>query len=128
MVLLDTDVLVDCLRGIPQAKAWLEQASTEVLGIPGVVAMELLIGCRNRAEIEKLQKFLSAFSNVWPDAAEFAQAYELLAGHRLTSGLGIPDCLIAAMSLIRKARLYTFNLKHFQVISGIDVQEPYSRQ
>jgi predicted nucleic acid-binding protein len=128
MVLVDTDVLVDCLRGIPQAKAWLEQASTEVLGIPGVVAMELLIGCRNRAEIEKLQSFLSAFSIVWPDAAEFAQAYELLAEHRLTSGLGIPDCLVAAMSLTRKARLYTFNLKHFQVISGIDVQEPYSRQ
>lgn len=58
MVLVDTDVLVDCLRGTPPAKAWLERASTEVLGIPGVVAMELLIGCRNRAEIEKLQKFL----------------------------------------------------------------------
>ena len=112
----------------PPAKAWLERASTEVLGIPGVVAMELLIGCRNRAEIEKLKNFLSAFSIVWPDAAEFAQAYELLAEHRLTSGLGIPDCLIAAMSLIRKARLYTFNLKHFQVIPGIDVEEPYSRQ
>jgi predicted nucleic acid-binding protein len=128
MVLVDTDELVDCLRGTPPAKAWLEHASTEVLGIPGVVAMELLIGCRNRAEIEKLQKFLSTFSIVWPDAAEFAQAYELLAEHRLTSGLGIPDCLVAAMSLTRKARLYTFNLKHFQVISGIDVQEPYSRQ
>jgi predicted nucleic acid-binding protein len=128
MVLVDTDVLVDCLRGTPPAKAWLERASAEVPGIPGVVAMELLIGCRNRAEIEKLQNFLSAFSIVWPDAAEFAQAYELLAEHRLTSGLGIPDCLIAAMSLIRKARLYTFNLKHFQVISGVDVQEPYSRQ
>jgi predicted nucleic acid-binding protein len=62
------------------------------------------------------------------DAAEFARAYELLAEHRVTSGLGIPDCPIAAMSLIRKARLYTFNLKHFQVIPGIDVQEPYSRQ
>jgi hypothetical protein len=79
-------------------------------------------------KIEKLQTFLSAFSIVWPDAAEFAQAYELLAEHRLTSGLGIPDCLVAARSLTRKARLYTFNLKHFQVISGIDVQEPYSRQ
>ena len=73
MVLVDTDVLVDCLRGTPPAKAWLERASAEVLGIPGVVAMELLIGCRNRAEIEKLQNFLSAFSIVWPDAAEFAQ-------------------------------------------------------
>jgi predicted nucleic acid-binding protein len=90
--------------------------------------MELLIGCRNRAEIQHLQRFLDTFSIVWPDASEFARAYELLAEHRLTSGLGIPDCLVAAMALVRRARLYTFNSKHFRVIPGVDAQEPYSRQ
>jgi hypothetical protein len=94
------------------------------LGLPGVVAMELLIGCRNRAEIQHLQKFLNTFSIVWPDASEFARAYELLAEHRLTSGLGIPDCLVAAMALVRKARVYTFNSKHVRVIPGVDAQEP----
>jgi hypothetical protein len=33
-----------------------------------------------------------------------AQAHELLAEHRLTSRRGIPDCSIAAMSLVRKPR------------------------
>jgi predicted nucleic acid-binding protein len=73
---LDTDVLVDCLRGA---------------------------------------------------TAEFEQAYALLARHRLTSGLSIPDYLIAAMALSHSARLYTFNLKHFQVIAGLDAQTPYTR-
>ena len=54
--------------------------------------MELLVGCRNRAELQHLQKFLSTFSVLWPEASEFSQAYELLAAHRLSSGLGIPDC------------------------------------
>jgi predicted nucleic acid-binding protein len=103
MVLVDTDVLVDCLRGTYPAKAWLEHASTEVLGIPGVVAMELLIGCHNRAE-SSFRNSSSRFQLFGLDAAEFAQACELLAAHRLTSGLGIPHCLIAAMSLVRKAR------------------------
>lgn len=31
------------------------------------------------------------------------------------------------MALNRAARLYTFNLKHFRVGPGLDVQEPYSR-
>ena len=128
MVLIDTDVVVDCLRGTAPSREWLQRASTEVLGLPGVVAMELLIGCRNRAEIQYLQKFLNTFSIVWPDASEFARAYELLAEHRLTSGMGIPDCLVAAMALVRKARVYTFNSKHFRVIPGVDAQEPYSRQ
>jgi predicted nucleic acid-binding protein len=128
MVLVDTDVVVDCLRGTAPSREWLQRTSTEALGLPGVVAMELLIGCRNRAEIQHLQKFLDTFSIVWPDASEFARAYELLAEHRLTSGLGIPDCLVAAMALVRQARLYTFNSKHFRVIPGVDAQEPYSRQ
>ena len=128
MVLVDTDVVVDCLRGTAPSREWLQRTSTEALGLPGVVAMELLIGCRNRAEIQHLQNFLNTFSIVWPDASEFARAYELLAEHRLTSGLGIPDCLVAAMALVRKARVYTFNSKHFRVIPGVDAQEPYSRQ
>jgi predicted nucleic acid-binding protein len=128
MVLVDTDVVVDCLRGTAPSREWLQRTSTEPLGLPGVVAMELLIGCRNRAEIQHLQRFLDTFSIVWPDASEFARAYELLAEHRLTSGLGIPDCLVAAMALVRRARLYTFNSKHFRVIPGVDAQEPYSRQ
>lgn len=127
MILVDTDVLVDCLRGTTPAREWLDRMAAEVLGIPGIVAMELLIGCRNRAELERVQQFLNKFLVAWPEAAEFAGAYDLLAAHRLTSGLGIPDCIIGAMSISRKARLYSFNAKHFQTIPGLDVQEPYSR-
>jgi len=60
--------------------------------------------------------------------AEFAKAYELLAAHWLSSRLSIPDCLIAAMALTRSARLYTFNLKHFKAVPGLDVQQPYARE
>jgi len=125
--LLDTDVLVDCLRGMPAAGAWLEQSEAEAFQVPGVVAMELLMGCQNKTELERTTRFLHAFDIAWPEASEFAQAYELLAARRLNSGLGIPDCLIAAMALARSARLYTFNLRHFQTIEGLDVQSPYTR-
>lgn len=126
-VFLDTDVLVDCLRGTAAARRWLEASVGETFYVPGSVAMELLVGCQNQADLQRTQKFLGAFEIVWPEAAEFAKAYELLATHRLTSGLSIPDCLIASLALSRSARLYTFNLKHFRVIAGLDAQEPYSR-
>ena len=74
MILVDTDVLVDCLRGTAPAKRWLEETPAEGLGIPGIVAMELLLGCRNRVELQNLQRFLSTFSVAWPDASEFEQA------------------------------------------------------
>jgi len=98
MILLDTDVLVDCLRGVSVAQRWLASAAKESFGIPGVVAMELLMGCRHQADVERLQKFLGTFRVLWPDASEFARAYDLLAALRLSTGLSIPDCLIAAMA------------------------------
>ena len=127
MVFVDTDVLIECLRGSVTARNWLQGAPKETFGIPGVVAMELLMGCRNQPDLQQTRKFLSTFTVAWPEASEFAAAYELLATHRLASGLGIPDCLIAAMALARGVRLYTFNLKHFKIISGLDVQQPYPR-
>jgi hypothetical protein len=126
-VFLDTDVLIDCLRGLPPALDWLTGAASETFQVPGIVAMELVVGCRDRADLERTQRFLEGFDVVWPEAGDFVQAYELLAEHHLASNLGIPDCLIAAMALSRSVRLYTFNLRHFSVVPSLDAQVPYAR-
>src|SRR5271170_1508471 len=89
MVLIDTDVLVECLRGSTAANNWLRSLSKEPFAIPGIAAMELIVGCRNQAELQQIRKFLGAFAVAWPDAAESAQAYELLTTHRLASGISI---------------------------------------
>ena len=126
-VCLDTDVLVDCLRGLREAQIWLQSKTGEKFVVPGVVAMELLMGCQNQSDLTRTQTFLSSFYVAWPEAHEFAHAYNLLAAHRLSSGLSIPDCLVAAMALERSLSLYTFNVKHYRVVSGLNVQEPYQR-
>ena len=126
--LIDTDVLIDILRGTPPAQAWLISMPATTFAIPGMVAIELLIGCRNQPELRRVQQFLNTFNIAWTEAVECAHAYDLLAAHRLTSGLNIPDSLVAAMALTRSATLYTFNLRHFRIIAGLDVQEPYARR
>jgi predicted nucleic acid-binding protein len=86
---LDTDVLIDCLRGMPAARAWLEQSEAEAFQVPGVVVMELLMGRQNKAELVRTTRFLHAFDIAWPEASEFAQAFELLVACCLNSSLGI---------------------------------------
>lgn len=54
-------------------------------------------------------------------------AHELLITYRLAYGVGIPDCLIAAMMIQRQGQLLTFNLKHYQAFPCLDVREPYLR-
>lgn len=126
-VLLDTDILVDYLRGFAPALEWLRQSSSDIYQIPGIVAMELVIGSRNNSQLQAVRELLSSYEVVWPEPKEFAHAFDLLAEHRLRGGMGIPDCLVAAMTLNRSATLYSFNIKHFRVVSGLDVREPYSR-
>ncbi len=89
--------------------------------------MELVSGCRNQADLKRIQTFLTQFPVTWPEAQESQLAYDLLIEHRLRDGLTIPDALIAAMALTRAATLYTFNLKHFSPIRGLQVATPYVR-
>lgn len=41
--------------------------------------------------------------------------------------MGLIDALIAACAVGRSATLCTFNVKHYQVISGLSLEQPYSR-
>jgi predicted nucleic acid-binding protein len=51
MILLDSDVLIDLLRKYPPAAAWFNALhGDEELMVSGYVVMELIQGCRNKAE------------------------------------------------------------------------------
>ncbi len=51
MILLDSDVLIDLLRKYPPAMAWFDAlGEDEELAVSGYVVMELIQGCRNKAE------------------------------------------------------------------------------
>ena len=62
--IVDTDVLIDVGRNIEEAIASLaqiEQQSPPTISV--VTQMELLIGCRSKAELRKLERFYSAFTS-----------------------------------------------------------------
>ncbi len=70
-LLLDTDVLVDYLRGREEAAAYLE-ARTEVLLISAITVAELYAGVREGEESRRLAQFLGAFEII-PLNAEIAR-------------------------------------------------------
>jgi predicted nucleic acid-binding protein len=51
--LVDTDVLIDILRGTVAAQSWLASTPMTTFAIPSVVAMELVMGCRNQVELRR---------------------------------------------------------------------------
>lgn len=122
---LDTDVIIDCLRGKPETIEWLTNNNTSKFYIPAVVAMELIVGSQNKSDQTRIRRFINQFEIIWHTEADTKLAFNLLLTHKLSNGLSIPDCLIAATAIQRDFTLYTFNLKHFRIIANLDAKSPY---
>lgn len=61
-LLVDTDILIDVSRGIPVAINRLQsEANNSTLTISSVTQMELIVGCRNKTELQNLEKFLRRY-------------------------------------------------------------------
>ncbi len=63
--LVDTDIIIDSGRGVIEADNCLNNIkATSSLAICVVTQMELMVGCRNKAELRTLEKFLKKFQVV----------------------------------------------------------------
>jgi predicted nucleic acid-binding protein len=126
MILLDTDILIDIQRGVPQALDWFRMLP-EIPAIPGLVAMEIIQSAQNRLQQENSLRFLRPFQVVWPGPADGATALDLFVRHHLGNSLGLIDALIAATAIGLGTPLHTFNQKHFGCVEDLTIVRPYLR-
>jgi len=127
MILLDTDVMIDLLRQYPPAVAWLDSLGEEEIILPGFVVMELIQGCRNKAEQEKVERELGTYGVVWPSPETCNEALSVFTRYHLSHGLGILDALIGQMAVALGLPLYTFNQKHYAPIPNLKTVQPYKK-
>ena len=81
--------------------------------------MELIVGCRNKTELQNLAKFLRRFQILKLSERISEKSVDLLEQYRLSHGLLIPDALIAATALENKETFITKNQKDFRFINGL---------
>ena len=125
-MLLDTDILIDILRGHEPAVEWF--AELELLPrIPGFVAMELVQDADNKNRIERAMKLISPLAIAWPSASACDRALADFKTYHLSHSLGLLDALIAATAIELSMPLLTFNAKHYRVVDGLEIRQPYTR-
>jgi tRNA(fMet)-specific endonuclease VapC len=124
-MVLDTDVLIEILRGDSRAGEWLASVESLVIGIPVIVWMEILVGARDKQEQRGFIEQLAGYTILHLESGDSERARQWFEQFHLSHGVGILDCLIAAIAIRLSKPFYTFNLKHFQVIPGLEVQAPY---
>lgn len=117
-ILVDTDVMVDFLRGDPKAVALVQTHSTRII-LSSIVAAELYAGARGDEELSKLDSLISIF-RVVPVSVELARAGGLYRrDYAKSHGLGLADAIIAATAEAENADLKTLNTKHYPMIRGL---------
>jgi len=117
MLLLDTNILIDVLRGEPPALAWLEQQERPLISV--ISWIEVLVGCRE-GESGRVEAWLDTFPRLPLNDAIALESVRLRQRH----GLKIPDAIILATARCADLSLATRNSRDFPLALG-DVVHPY---
>lgn len=118
--IVDTDILVDVGRQVPEAVRYLEvleQSATPM--ISAVTEMELIVGCRNKTELRRAEHFLRRFRVLPLDEQVSDTAAALLRQYTLSHGLAIPNALIAATALALDHAFVTKNQRDYRFLTGL---------
>jgi len=122
LTVVDTDILIDAARQISEAVDCLARMERQsVLAISVITQMELLVGCRNKAELRDIERFLQHFQVLKLNALMCDTAVELLRKYRLSHGLMIPDALIAATAMTMNLPFISKNQRDYRFISGLQL-------
>lgn len=118
-LLIDSDVIIDYLRGNELAMNYLETQSLRNLYLSAVTVAELYAGVREGKERVTLSHFFDAFE-VLPVSYEIAiQGGLWRRDYGKSHGTGLVDAIIAATTVSAKLSLVTLNKKHYPMLSNV---------
>ena len=117
--LFDTNVLVDYLNAVPQARTELQRYTEKAISI--ITWMEVMVGATGDVE-DATRSFLSGFDIVAVDEVIAECAVSLRRSHRIK----LPDAVIWATAQAHGMLLVTRNTKDFPV-GDPGVRAPYGR-
>lgn len=123
-VLVDTDIMVDFLRGNPNAVTLIKKYSDRII-LSSLVIAELYAGAKGDEELTILDDLVSLFQII-PVSIAIAKAGGLYKNNYAKShGIGIADAIIAATAQSENAALITLNIKHYPMIENL--KPPYTK-
>lgn len=109
--LVDTDVLIDHLRG---ARSF-ERPGDATIHHSVVTRAELMAGSAD--QVAAVRRLLSAFREL-PISGSVADAAGAI---RRESGIGLADALIAATAILNDLELWTRNVRDFERVNGLRI-------
>jgi len=119
MVIIDTNVIIESMKGSEKTIEILEKIGLENIAISSISEMELYVGALNKKELHFIKKRLEKIEIFDFDKRISRKSAELVFGFSKSHNLDIPDSIIAATCLVYDIPLFTYNTKDFKFIPGL---------
>ena len=123
MVLLDSDILIDYLRGLSAARNYFKSVDAAAISVVSVT--ELVSGARNDEEEAAMNELFSTMHMVGIDETIAREAGRLRRQFLRSHNVETADALIAATSILHRLQLVTLNRRHYPMLA--DVLVPYRK-
>ena len=130
MYILDTNTLIYYFKGLGEIASHLLSKPPKTIGIPAIVLFELEVGIAKSIAPKKRQKQLEnmvSVVNILPFGHDEARRAAMIRADLEKRGvtIGPYDVLIAGTALANKGILVTHNVREFQRIAGLQVEDWY---
>lgn len=112
MVLVDTNIVVDFLRGTPAATAWFDELGDRP-AISAISVLELFAGARSQRDERDIVAVRQQLTCLPISEVIGERAGAIMRHFRKSHDIDIPDALIAATAEHHALELATLNVKHF---------------
>ena len=117
-ILIDTDVLVDFLRGLDKADAMIRAHQDRII-LSAISVAELYAGVKGDKELATLDAFVGLFRvvSVTAECAKLGGLYKR--DYHKSHAVGLADAILAATAESEGAELKTLNVKHYPMLKGL---------
>lgn len=124
MIVADTDVLIDFLKGKGEVDRVYKALEKNILSTTTISSFELLSGLMPATKQESAVKSLLDSIEIIPlNRESAARAAEINRDLRISgNAIGMADSLIAGICLVSKRSLLTRNKKHFSRIKELELE------
>lgn len=123
-IIIDTDIVIDFLRGAKQAVSHFKIAS-EFICFSAITVAEIYVGAKGKEEEVEVERLFSIFPVIAITNEIARKAGKLVNQYRPSHSVEIPDAFIAATCIISGSELHTLNIKHYPMFKGL--KPPYRK-
>ncbi len=123
-ILIDTDIVIDFLRGERQALAYFKSISDKIC-FSAITVAEIYSGIKGKKEESGVERLFSIFPVIAITNEIAREAGRFVKQYRPSHSVEIPDAIIAATCLLSGSELHTLNIKHYPMFK--DLKPPYKK-